>query len=872
VTREQDAAMLDKRESAEPAEVDERSPLGQVLAQQAAVAEMAQRALDERNLSALLDETCVLVRRVLGTELVDVLELQPGGDVLRVVAGVGWRPGIVGQLTVPSATGSQSGLTLASGGPVIAHDLATEGRFAVSETLRDHDAVAGISVRIGSAGAPYGVLAAFATERRQFTHDEASFLQSLANVLGSAVARLSAEAELRRSRDELAAIVENVADGITVQDAQGRLVFANDAAARLSGFASAAEFVNAPIERVMAAFELLAEDGGPLPLEQLPGRVALTTGRTSPATAVRFRIRATGEERWSLVQAAPVHAADGHVVKVVNVFRDVTAQRQAEFAHAMLAEVSGVMSGTLALDRAARRLAELCVPRLADFCVVDLLEADGSVTTAAIAHVDPERAALGWRLRELRPVVLGGSGGPGKVIADGRTETYVLTEELLRGSIDDSRALQLLLDLNLGSYVCVALQGRARPVGALTLVMAESGRRFNERDVGLAEEIGGRAGVALENAQLYGWVNARRAELETVIGAMDEAVLLFDERGELRLSNRAAERLFGGSPPASLAALRVLLTPLSESGTLDAEPAAVAAAPTQAANMHRSAGLDFSMTIEGERRLAGSDRWLEINVHRPRVAVEDAAPAGSSVVVLRDVTEERTAQLARDAFIGVLSHELRTPITTIFGGSELLSRSVAEGRQAEITADIRAEAERLARLVEDLLVMSRVERGGVEIGDEPVLLQRVLPPLVESLSARWPALRVALELPNYLPAVRGDVTYLEQVLRNLLTNAVRYGDGLAGGVEVTAHEQDGRVSVRVLDRGSGPGTDSPDRLFDLFYRAPSARLVPGGAGIGLFVCRQLVHAMGGRIWAAARDGGGTEFGFELPVVETDALD
>jgi signal transduction histidine kinase len=166
--------------------------------------------------------------------------------------------------------------------------------------------------------------------------------------------------------------------------------------------------------------------------------------------------------------------------------------------------------------------------------------------------------------------------------------------------------------------------------------------------------------------------------------------------------------------------------------------------------------------------------------------------------------------------------------------------------------------------------MSRVERGGVELADEPVLLQRLLPPLVEAMQTRWPGLRVELQLMPGLPAVRGDQTYLEQIVRNLLTNAARYGAGLSRGIVLSVEPGEGRVVVRVLDRGSGPGTDTPERLFELFYRAPAARRVPGGAGIGLFVCRQLVEAMGGTIWARPRDGGGSEFGFDLPVIEADA--
>ena len=120
-----------------------------------------------------------------------------------------------------------------------------------------------------------------------------------------------------------------------------------------------------------------------------------------------------------------------------------------------------------------------------------------------------------------------------------------------------------------------------------------------------------------------------------------------------------------------------------------------------------------------------------------------------------------------------------------------------------------------------------------------------------------------------MPAVRGDATYLEQVLRNLMTNAVRYGEGLRYGIEVVGEAAAERVYVRVQDHGPGLDEDDPERLFDLFYRSRSALSVPGGAGIGLFVCRRLAEAMGGGIEARTREEGGSEFTLYLPTIETD---
>lgn len=231
---------------------------------------------------------------------------------------------------------------------------------------------------------------------------------------------------------------------------------------------------------------------------------------------------------------------------------------------------------------------------------------------------------------------------------------------------------------------------------------------------------------------------------------------------------------------------------------------------------------------------------------------------------MRDVTTARHARAQRDAFLGILSHELRTPITTIYAGSKVLARDepLDERTWRGLAADISGEAERLFRLVEDLLVMTRVERGGLQLTNEPVLLQRVLAAAIRLEMSHWPETRIRLSESADVPAVGGDATYVEQVARNLLSNAANYSPP-GEDIEVHIREEGDDVAVRVLDRGGGFASDEADDLFELFYRSPATAAQASGAGIGLFVCRRLVTAMGGRIWARPRPGGGAEFGFTL---------
>jgi signal transduction histidine kinase len=246
--------------------------------------------------------------------------------------------------------------------------------------------------------------------------------------------------------------------------------------------------------------------------------------------------------------------------------------------------------------------------------------------------------------------------------------------------------------------------------------------------------------------------------------------------------------------------------------------------------------------------------------------------------------EQQRANALREAFIGVISHELRTPITTIYGLSRVLRQRGEElprdvHRQAIV--DIEAESDRLYRLVEDLLVLSRAERGRVEFEAEPINLGRLIRRIVETEAERRPDRVFETRNPPGLALIEAEPTYVEQVIRNLLTNAAKYSSPAEKiEVEIETHEgapdvgvltggSIGRAEavVRVLDRGIGIDEDMSDHAFELFFRTKEATRVASGAGIGLFVCRQLIEAMGGRTWLRPRPGGGTEAGFALPLAE-----
>ncbi|CAN5794118.1 GAF domain-containing sensor histidine kinase [soil metagenome] len=236
------------------------------------------------------------------------------------------------------------------------------------------------------------------------------------------------------------------------------------------------------------------------------------------------------------------------------------------------------------------------------------------------------------------------------------------------------------------------------------------------------------------------------------------------------------------------------------------------------------------------------------------------------------VEQAREKGKLKDAMMGMLSHELRTPVTTIYGAAQLLSRTVSLGdeeRARDLFPDMVSESERLVRLIENLLVLTRLEQGRrLDTDREPVLLQRVLAEVVSQDGKRWPEREISLALPSNLPPVWGDQLYVEQIVRNLLSNALKYSPGdTAVRISASEVDQGGAIEVAVHDNGIGLPADSLESAFELLFRTNEAQRYAPGAGIGLYVCRRLLDAMGGEIWLERGDPSGVVVKFRLSVVD-----
>lgn len=315
--------------------------------------------------------------------------------------------------------------------------------------------------------------------------------------------RLTAEQEREEARGQLEAILRGVADAVTAQAPDGRLLFANEAAAATLGFASPEELLAAPVEAILSRFEILDEEGRPFPLEALPGRRALV-GEEGAESVVRFRVQETGEERWAAVKATPIRDPQGDVTMAINVIEDITTHKRAELAQRFLARSGQVLASSMDPDDLLQEIAKLAVPEIADWCAVDLLTDTGKLERKALAHADPEQVQRAIELSRRYPPDPDAPVGSYHVARTGQPELYPeIPDAVLREATVDDEHYREIKAIGMRSAIIVPLATHGRTLGVLSFVSGPSGRRFDEQDVELAQELGRRCAAAIDNARLY---------------------------------------------------------------------------------------------------------------------------------------------------------------------------------------------------------------------------------------------------------------------------------------------------------------------------------------------------------------------------------
>jgi two-component system, OmpR family, phosphate regulon sensor histidine kinase PhoR len=335
-------------------------------------------------------------------------------------------------------------------------------------------------------------------------------------------------------------------------------------------------------------------------------------------------------------------------------------------------------------------------------------------------------------------------------------------------------------------------------------------------------------------------VAEEREQAAHVLEAVGDGIFLLDREGVIQLWNRAAEIATGlrsarvsGRPVADVFPGWELLSdriPIAERG---------------------SAARSVTLPVDS----GGRDLWLSF------VAVRSA---DGVVYAFRDLTGERRLEEEKSDFIATISHELRTPMAAVYGAAQtLLHRRLSPDRRRALLEVIVSQASRLSQITERVLLASYLDRGEVAVQREPVDVAAVVRASVDAVRPQLgESTEVDVELADELGAASADPDRTQQVLINLLDNALKYG---AAPLRVRAERADSAVRISVADSGPGITLAEQQRIFEKFYRVdPQLSRAPSGTGLGLYIARELVQRMGGRLEVSSEPGAGATFVVELP--------
>ncbi len=423
------------------------------------------------------------------------------------------------------------------------------------------------------------------------------------------------------------------------------------------------------------------------------------------------------------------------------------------------------------------------------------------------------------------------------------------------------------------SGLAVPIEMAGEILGALLLFSSAPGF-FTEDHLHLVEAAAAQIANAVNNANLYDLIRQQAEDLgamlkqqqveaaksQAILDGVADGVLFADASGKVVLFNPAAERIL--EIPRQQAIGRSIREMLGLYG------------------------------VEGRKWLEALEDWAIHPADRtPEDFVAERLQLGTRVVsvhaspvirgteylgtvsVFRDITAEVEADRAKSEFISTVSHELRTPMTSIKGYADLLMLGMAGSlseQQKHFISIIRNNAERMVALVNDLLDISRIESGRIQLELRAVVIHEVIYQVISTLQGRAQnkGLTLEVQIPENLPAVWGDANRVAQILTNLISNAIQYTPP-GGKVTISAHPNRDMMEISVADTGIGISRENQQKIFDRFFRAddPLVQETPG-TGLGLPITASLVQMHGGQIWVESELGEGSIFTFTLPLASS----
>ena len=547
-------------------------------------------------------------------------------------------------------------------------------------------------------------------------------------------------------------------------------------------------------------------------------------------------------------------------------FQIITEHKQLQQHLHFLFHASKALSSSLDYKMTLQTIANLAVPHIADWCTIDMLAEDGSIEQLVVAHADPQRVAWAREVRKKYPLDRNANQGIPHVLRTGISEIApVISDDMLVATAVDSEQLRLLRNIGFTSGMTIPFVIEGKATGTVTFALAGGGRHYTQADLAMAEELAARASLAIHNARLYRAVQQSRDQLDIILQGVANGIIVYDKDSHIIYANEAAARMTGSAsvqamletPPTGIAERYELIDeqrqPFSHSRLTHARVLA---------------GERDAQTIIGYKNTATGqpERWSLV---KSSPVFDERGEVTMVVTIVHDITERILAEQRKDEFISMTSHELKTPVTSLKGFTNVLQRRLAKQGDEQglhYLNRIDAQLNKLTKLISDLLEISRMQTGKLALQIEAFDLDTLIHETVENVQAATTTHQLLIE-GRTGAQVLGDKDRLGQAFINLLTNAVKYSPQ-ANKVLVRLSREEGQAIVSVQDFGAGIDQAHHQKIFERFYQVtdPNEATYPG-LGIGLYNSREIVERHHGSLEVESRKGEGATFSVTLPLLQ-----